>query len=342
MESRPITFSSSSLPFLNHPKTFKPTSSKLASLPLPSISTPKSPHFFLLKSHSIPQRLTKAPLSFPLFYLFDSLPCLASEDVVSPTADQVSGRINLESILVSIDDFFNRNPFFVAGCTFIWLVVIPVAEYYLRKYKYVSAIDAFRKLRDDPNAQLLDIRDRKSLAAMASPDLKYMSKTAVQVQFDEGREDEFLKAVVASFKDPANTVLCILDNFDGDSMKVAELLFKNGFEEAYAIKGGVRGEKGWLAIQESLLPPSVHMSPKKSRQELGMNGAVSQENGNKAEGSSSPSLPEGEIQVLDHGNQNEITVTTPPERTVSRSSSPYPNYPDMKPPASPTPSKPRS
>jgi hypothetical protein len=29
-------------------------------------------------------------------------------------------------------------------------------------------------------------------------------------------------------------------------MKVAELLFKNGFKEAYAIRGGVRGEKGWM------------------------------------------------------------------------------------------------
>lgn len=213
MESLSIILSSSSLPFLNHPKTLKPTSSKLTSLPLQPISTAKNPCFFLLQSHSFPQHLTKAPLCFPLFHLFNSLPCFASEDVVSPTADQVSGRVNLESILVSIDDFFNRNPFFVAGCTFIWLVVIPVAEYYLRKYKYVSAIDAFRKLRDDPDAQLLDIRDRKSLAAMASPDLKYVSKTAVQVQFDEGREDEFLKAVVASFKDPANTVICILDKY---------------------------------------------------------------------------------------------------------------------------------
>lgn len=29
-------------------------------------------------------------------------------------------------------------------------------------------------------------------------------------------------------------------------MKVAELLFKNGFKEAFAIRGGVRGDKGWL------------------------------------------------------------------------------------------------
>lgn len=35
-------------------------------------------------------------------------------------------------------------------------------------------------------------------------------------------------------------------SFDGNSMKVAELLVKSGFKEAYAIKDGVRGKKGWL------------------------------------------------------------------------------------------------
>lgn len=35
-------------------------------------------------------------------------------------------------------------------------------------------------------------------------------------------------------------------SFDGNSLKVAELLFKNGFKGAYAIKGGVRGKKGWI------------------------------------------------------------------------------------------------
>lgn len=42
-------------------------------------------------------------------------------------------------------------------------------------------------------------------------------------------------------------------SFDGNSMKVAELLFKNGFKAAYAIKGGVRGKKGWMVCFHSLL-----------------------------------------------------------------------------------------
>lgn len=34
-------------------------------------------------------------------------------------------------------------------------------------------------------------------------------------------------------------------SFDGNSIKVAELLVKNGLKEAYAIRGGIRGKKGW-------------------------------------------------------------------------------------------------
>lgn len=183
--------------------------------------------------------------------------------------------------MIAIDDFNNRNPFFVAGVTFIWLVVIPLTEEYLQKYKFTSAIDAFRKLRDDPNAQLLDIRDSKTLRYLGSPNLKILNKGVVQVEFREGDEEGFVKMVLEKFAEPANTVVCVMDNFDGNSMKVAELLFKNGFKEAYAIRGGVRGKKGWQEIQESLLPPSVHIYPrkkvKKMSEQLEMNGGVNQQ-----------------------------------------------------------------
>ncbi|KAH7863401.1 hypothetical protein Vadar_017040 [Vaccinium darrowii] len=211
-------------------------------------------------------------LSFPLS-------CFASDPSVP--IEEVSNRINLESILIAIDDFNNRNPFFVAGVTFIWLVVIPLTEEYLQKYKFTSAIDAFRKLRDDPNAQLLDIRDSKTLRYLGSPNLKILNKGVVQVEFREGDEEGFVKMVLEKFAEPANTVVCVMDNFDGNSMKVAELLFKNGFKEAYAIRGGVRGKKGWQEIQESLLPPSVHIYPrkklKKMSEQLEMNGGVNQQ-----------------------------------------------------------------
>ncbi|KAL1194279.1 Rhodanese-like domain-containing protein 4A [Cardamine amara subsp. amara] len=201
------------------------------------------------------QLLTKTNLSITISQILLTSPVLASESISDPS----SGKIDLESILISIDNFFNKYPFFVAGCTFMYLVVYPAVIFYLRKYKPISAVNAFRKLKNESDSQLLDIRDEKTLASLASPNLKFLGKSSVQVPFSENDEEGFMKKVKGSFSDPDNTVVCVLDNFDGNSMKVAELLIKNGFKEAYYIKGGARGKKGWLAIQEELLPPPVHM-----------------------------------------------------------------------------------
>ncbi|KAK9053560.1 hypothetical protein SSX86_024634 [Deinandra increscens subsp. villosa] len=274
-----------------------------------------------LNSHSL--SLIFAGFPFPLS-------SIASEEV--PT-DQSSGKIDLEAIVVSIDDFFNRYPFFVAGVVFIWLFVIPATQEYLRKYKFISAIDAFKKLKEDPNAQLLDIRESKTLRVLDSPNLKLLNKNAVQVEFRDG--DDFVKKVKGSFKHPANTTLCILDNFDGESMKVAELLFNNGFKEAYAIRGGVRGDNGWLEIQETFLPPSVHITLKrkvKKSTEAKNNGSVEQQSEVKSQPASV-----AEIKQTNNGYVN----NTSKEPSTRSSSSPYPMYPDLKPPSSPTPSKPQ-
>ncbi|KAL2238476.1 UNVERIFIED_CONTAM: Rhodanese-like domain-containing protein 4A, chloroplastic [Sesamum indicum] len=120
-------------------------------------------------------------------------------------------KINLESILVSIDNFFNRYPFFVATVVFIWLVVIPLTEEYFHKYKFISAINAFKKLQEDPNSQLLDIRDSKSVAYLGSPNLKILNKSVMQVEFLEGDEEGFLKRVLENFREPTNTTVCIVD-----------------------------------------------------------------------------------------------------------------------------------
>ncbi|KAJ4730375.1 Rhodanese-like domain-containing protein chloroplastic-like [Melia azedarach] len=306
----------SSPPPQNHSKTHKFSASKSTHLVPDSVSiststnsaSTKLNHLPLLKNSSFFQTLTKTHISFTIFDLFTSLPCLASETALSST-EPVSDKINLESILISIDDFFNRYPFFVATCTFIWLVVIPLTQEYLSKCKFISAINAFKKLRNEPNAQLLDIRNKKTLVSLEPPNLKSLNKSAVQVEFTEEDEDGFVKSVLSNFADPANTVVCIMDNFDGSSMKAAELLFKNGFKEAYAISGGVRGKKGWLAIQETLLPPSVHILPKKKKkkakvlQQQGING-VDQQTGDNAEGSSSNSVPILKRPVADDKKRN--------------------------------------
>ncbi|XP_050208290.1 rhodanese-like domain-containing protein 4A, chloroplastic [Mercurialis annua] len=329
MESLSI-ISSSSPPIKNHPKTFK--------YPIFSLNSHQNPlpisKFLPFKSH----HLTKTSLSFSTLHLLTSLPSLASETLTSQS-EQVSDKISLESILVSIDNFFTSYPFFVYGCAFIWLVAIPVAQQLLSKYRKISAINAFRKLKEDQKAQLLDIRDKRSLKAMGSPNLRIVKKNVVQVEFSEEDEEGFVKKVLEKFSNPENTVVCILDNFDGNSMKVAELLFKNGFEEALAIRGGVRGKKGWLEIQETLLPPSVHMKLKKKAKvsKTEING-VGQQTEEKNVSPSSAALSTAENQRVDNGHIKSSIDSTPHMKIDSRS--PYPHYPDLKPPSSPTPSKP--
>ncbi|KAF3784320.1 Rhodanese-like domain-containing protein 4A [Nymphaea thermarum] len=206
-------------------------------------------------------------LSSVLLLVF-ATPLLCSSALAADAAaiNESSSKISLESALVSIDDFFNRYPYFVASVTFIWLVVIPLTQEYLRKFKYVSAIDGFRKLRDDPSSQLLDIRKRKSVEAVGSIDLKSLKKTTALVEYLEADEAGFVKKVLQEFRDPSNTTLYITDSLDGNSLRVAQLLHeKGGFKAAYAIKGGIQGKEGWQEIQGTLLPSSVHVHPRKRK-----------------------------------------------------------------------------
>ncbi|CAN6684950.1 unnamed protein product [Malus baccata var. baccata] len=316
----------------NHAQTQKPLPSPPISLPqtttTPAISTistsqaPNTSHTqfhlhqkhssypnFPSQTHSFPPQITRNATHIPprrahCNHLHSLSPSSASESAAS-APEQVSDKINLESILVSIDDFFNRNPFFVAGCTFVWLVVIPLVQAYLRKYKFVLVIDAFRKLRDDPNAQLLDIRDEKSLGYLKSPNL-----------------------VLEKLGNPAETVVCVLGNFDGISIKVAELLFKHGFKEAYAIKGGVGGTKGWLESQETLLPPSMHIYPKKkvkTSQETVTNRGVVRGKVESNGAATSTNLSTGESQTTDNGRTTKATDSVSLVKNGSRSSSPCPS-----------------
>ncbi|XP_020263141.1 rhodanese-like domain-containing protein 4A, chloroplastic, partial [Asparagus officinalis] len=254
-------------------------------------------------------------------------------------------KINIESALVSIDDFFNRYPFFVAGCTFIWLVVIPLTEQYFKKYKFISAIDAYRKLRDLPNSQLLDIRKKQSINFLSSPNLKVLNKSVVHVEFVEEEEEGFAKEVLKRFRDPANTTLCVLDNFDGNSLKVAELLFKNGFKEAYAIKGGLRGKDGWQAIQETLLPPSMHVHPsKKDKSTIPLEKTserINEKNNGNGQAPSS-SIKQEHKQNSENGCIKPMETSPEAKLANGRPLSPYPKYLDLKPPSSPSPSKPES
>ncbi|XP_010251414.1 PREDICTED: rhodanese-like domain-containing protein 4, chloroplastic isoform X3 [Nelumbo nucifera] len=134
----------------------------------------------------------------------------------------------------------------------------------------------------------------------------------------------------------------LTSSFDGNSMKVAELLVKNGFKEAYAIKGGIKGKNGWQEIQETLLPLSVHVLPNKvgkTSQKLEIKGRVNRQTEEKSQVPSFTSASEGsERTKVERTKSKELNSQA--NHGSNRALSPYPNYPDLKPPSSPTPSKP--
>uniref|UniRef100_A0A0D3DW69 Rhodanese domain-containing protein n=1 Tax=Brassica oleracea var. oleracea TaxID=109376 RepID=A0A0D3DW69_BRAOL len=79
-------------------------------------------------------------------------------------------------------------------------------------------------------APFTSISDQSTVNAFRN--LKFLGKSSVQVPYSGEDESRVLKRVKGSFSDQENTVVCVLDNFDGNSMKVAELLVENGFKEA--------------------------------------------------------------------------------------------------------------
>lgn len=107
----------------------------------------------------------------------------------------------------------------------------------------VSAEDAYSKLGDEPEAQLVDIRTLQDIKEVGSPDIRSLKKRVAQIFYED--DESFLQTVSAKFKDPANTTLYILDKFDGNSARVAKLVAENGFKSAFAIKDGAEGARGW-------------------------------------------------------------------------------------------------
>ncbi|VAH83807.1 unnamed protein product [Triticum turgidum subsp. durum] len=131
------------------------------------------------------------------------------------------------------------------------LVVSQVLGGASKPYETVSVKAAYRRLLEEPDAQLVDIRPLKDAREVGSPDISEAKKKAVVVPYDGEDKNGFLKKLALRFKDPENTTLIILDKFDGNSELVAELVTSNGYKGAFAVKDGAEGPRGW---QSSDLP----------------------------------------------------------------------------------------
>jgi len=246
--------------------------------------------------------------------------------------------------------FLDKNPLFAFGVSFVVFLVIPlVSDLADRSRKWVSAETAYSNLRDEVEPQLVDIRGIDEIEDVGSPDISSFNKKVVQVTYT-GDEDAFLYEMRKRFKEPAQTTLYILDMYDGNSMEVAQMLTRNGFRAVYAIRDGFQGSNGWQAVGEILFPKTVHV-------DTGNGATVSQDH--KVNVSASAAVDTEALQsqtkestILPSSFGTEARISSAPQpATVEpaveplssiRPLSPYPLYPDLKPPTSPTPSKPAS
>ncbi|KAK9090648.1 hypothetical protein Sjap_023825 [Stephania japonica] len=156
--------------------------------------------------------------------------------------------IDIGGIVDSVVSFGTENPAVVIGGVTILVVPLLLSQIFKKPKAWgvESARNAYAKLGEDGDAQLLDIRAPVDFREVGSPDLRGLRKKAVSISYKGDDKLGFLKKLRVKFKDPGNTTLFILDKFNGNSELVAELVTLNGFKAAYAIRDGAEGPRGWL------------------------------------------------------------------------------------------------
>ncbi|KAF8676665.1 hypothetical protein HU200_046900 [Digitaria exilis] len=170
---------------------------------------------------------------------------------LSTDSDSDLGGFALPDLgLDGLADFVSENPLVVAAG--VAAVALPLLLAQLlgggggsKPYSVVSARAAYQRLLEEPAAQLVDIRTRKDAQEDGAPDLREAKKKVVAVPYSGEDKNGFLKKLALRLKDPENTILIILDKFDGNSELVAELVTATGYKAAFAVKDGAEGSRGW-------------------------------------------------------------------------------------------------
>ncbi|KAK9121811.1 hypothetical protein Syun_019428 [Stephania yunnanensis] len=172
----------------------------------------------------------------------------ALQQNVSSSSSGGGFGVDVGGIVDSVVSYGTDNPGFVIGGVTVLVVPLVLSQIFKKPKAWgvESARNAYAKLGEDGNAQLLDIRAPADFREVGSPDLRGLKKKAVPIFYKGDDKPGFLKKLSVKFKNPGNTILFILDKFDGNSELVAELVTLNGFKAAYAIRDGAEGPRGWL------------------------------------------------------------------------------------------------
>lgn len=115
--------------------------------------------------------------------------------------------------LDGVFSFVAENPLIIGGGLAVLAVPLVVSQL-LGKPKawgVETAKNAYAKLGDDANAQLIDIRGASDIKEGGSPDIKGLKKKAVVVAYKGDDKPGFLNKLSLKFKEPENTTLFVLD-----------------------------------------------------------------------------------------------------------------------------------
>lgn len=126
----------------------------------------------------------------------------------SPSDSDVGG------ILDSFTSFVADNPAVIAGGAAILAVPLILSQFFggeSKPWGIETAKNAYAKLAEDANAQLVDIRALADLRQVGTPDIKSLSKKSVPIVYNGEDKPGFLKKLALKFKEPENTTLFILD-----------------------------------------------------------------------------------------------------------------------------------
>ena len=124
-----------------------------------------------------------------------------------------AGDFDASGVLDSVISFGTQNPAVIAGGAAILVVPLVLSQLLgkLKAWGVESAKNAYAKIGDDANAQLLDIRAPVEFRQVGSPDIRGLGKKPVSIVYKAEDKPGFLKKLSSKFKEPENTTLFILD-----------------------------------------------------------------------------------------------------------------------------------
>lgn len=122
--------------------------------------------------------------------------------------------IDVSGFLDNVISFASDNPVIIGGVVAVAAVPLVVSQLLGKPNKpwgVESAKNAYAKLGDEADAQLLDIRALSEIKEGGRPDIRGLKKKPVALVYKGDDKPGFLNKLSSRFKEPESTTLFILD-----------------------------------------------------------------------------------------------------------------------------------